>query len=63
MSHFQAQLALYGEVEGLTKAWEGLGQQLKSKVYDLKDLETKVVKAEVEVSLRSFSFFSTTVVE
>jgi len=51
-----AQHALYGEVEGLTKAWEGLDQQLKSKIFELRDHETKVVKAEVEKS-KAFNKF------
>lgn len=46
-----AQRALYGEVEGLTKAWEGLGQELHRKVYDLRDAEGRVVKAEVDVGV------------
>jgi len=45
----QATNALYSEVEGLSKLWEGLEQKVHSKVYDLKDGEMKMARLATEV--------------
>jgi E3 ubiquitin-protein ligase BRE1 len=49
---FQATNALYAEVEGLSKLWEGLEQSVTSKVFDLKDGELKMARLSTEVSLK-----------
>ena len=49
----QSTNALYAEVEGLSKLWEGLQETLRTKVFDLKDGELKMSRLTTEVSLVS----------
>jgi E3 ubiquitin-protein ligase BRE1 len=46
---WQSTNALYTELEQLSKAWEVLEQQNRSKVFDLKDAELKVSRLTTEV--------------
>jgi len=43
--------ALYTEVEGLSKSWESLEGQVRSKVWELKDGELKMSRLTTEVGL------------
>lgn len=42
---------MYTEVEGLSKLWEGLEQNVRSKVFELKDGELKISRLTTEVRL------------
>lgn len=45
----QATNALYAEVDGLAKLWEGLDKTVTSKVYELKDGEMRISRLTTEV--------------
>ena len=46
--------ALYSEVEGMSKLWEGMEQTVRSKVFELKDGELKMSRLATEVSYEDF---------
>ncbi|KAK4685526.1 E3 ubiquitin-protein ligase BRE1, partial [Tremellales sp. Uapishka_1] len=50
--------ALYTEVEGLSKLWEGLEHQVKNKVYDLKEGEMKVSRLITEKAKADNKYFA-----
>jgi E3 ubiquitin-protein ligase BRE1 len=48
----QAETASYAELDRLSAAWEALDKQVKSKVFDLKAMEDRVLKAGSDVRAR-----------
>lgn len=48
-THGQATNALYSEVEGLSKLWEETSQTMKTRVYELKDVELRLSRLNTEV--------------
>lgn len=45
---------MYSELDQLSAAWEALDRQVKSKVFELKDMEDRVVKCGLDVRIWSF---------
>lgn len=49
-SYGQAESSLYSELDKLSTAWEALDRQVKGKVFDLMNVEERLVKSSHEVS-------------
>lgn len=45
----QDKAPVYSELDQLSAAWEALDRQVKSKVFELKDMEDRVVKSGLDV--------------
>ncbi|WVQ84645.1 E3 ubiquitin-protein ligase BRE1 [Cryptococcus sp. DSM 104549] len=54
----EATNALYTEVEGLSKLWEGLDQAVHNKVFDLRDSEQKVARYVTERAKADNKYFA-----
>ncbi|KAK8853258.1 E3 ubiquitin-protein ligase BRE1 [Kwoniella newhampshirensis] len=50
--------ALYSEVEGLSKLWEGLDQTIHSKVFELKDGELRISRLTTEKAKADNKYFA-----
>ena len=53
----EATNALYTEVEGLSKLWEGLEQTMRTRVYELKDAELKMSRLATEKAKADNKYF------
>ncbi|KAF7315497.1 E3 ubiquitin protein ligase [Mycena indigotica] len=56
--HEQEKTPVYSEIDQLSTAWEALERQLKSKVFDLKDLEDRLSKSGLEKAKSDNKFFA-----
>nr|GAT44637.1 allantoicase [Mycena chlorophos] len=56
--HEKEKAPVYSEIDQLSTAWEALERQLKSKVFDLKDLEDRLAKSGLEKAKSDNKFFA-----
>ncbi|KAF7321793.1 E3 ubiquitin protein ligase [Mycena kentingensis (nom. inval.)] len=56
--HEKEKTPVYSEIDTLSTAWEGLERQLKSKVFDLKDMEDRLQKSVLEKAKSDNKFFA-----
>ncbi|KAJ6500129.1 BRE1 E3 ubiquitin ligase-domain-containing protein [Mycena vitilis] len=54
----QEKAAVYSELDQLSAAWEALDRQVKSKVFDLKDMEDRVTKSGLDKAKSENKFFA-----
>ncbi|GBE81020.1 E3 ubiquitin-protein ligase BRE1 [Sparassis crispa] len=54
----QAEVALYAELDKLSAAWESLDTQVKSKVFELSNMEERLAKSGVERAKSENKFYS-----
>ncbi|KAJ7902091.1 hypothetical protein B0H14DRAFT_2669873 [Mycena olivaceomarginata] len=55
--HVKEKTSVYSELDQLSAAWEALDRQVKSKVFELKDMEDRVTKSGLDRNPRT-SFFA-----
>ncbi|KAJ7497481.1 BRE1 E3 ubiquitin ligase-domain-containing protein [Mycena latifolia] len=56
--HTKDKAPVYSELDQLSAAWEALDRQVKSKVFDLKDMEDRVVKSGIDKAKSDNKFFA-----
>ncbi|KAJ7076313.1 BRE1 E3 ubiquitin ligase-domain-containing protein [Mycena belliarum] len=56
--HTKDKAPVYSELDQLSAAWEALDRQVKSKVFDLKDMEERVSKSGLDKAKSDNKFFS-----
>ncbi|KAJ7446245.1 BRE1 E3 ubiquitin ligase-domain-containing protein [Mycena galericulata] len=56
--HTQDKAPVFSELDQLSAAWEALDRQVKSKVFDLKDMEDRVVKSGLDKAKCDNKFFA-----
>ncbi|KAJ6587101.1 BRE1 E3 ubiquitin ligase-domain-containing protein [Mycena vulgaris] len=56
--HTKDKAPVYSELDQLSAAWEALDRQVKSKVFELKDMEDRVVKSGLDKAKSDNKFFA-----
>ncbi|KAJ7680562.1 BRE1 E3 ubiquitin ligase-domain-containing protein [Mycena polygramma] len=56
--HIKEKAAVYSELDQLSAAWEALDRQVKSKVFELKDMEDRVTKSGLDKAKSENKFFA-----
>ncbi|KAJ7747309.1 BRE1 E3 ubiquitin ligase-domain-containing protein [Mycena metata] len=56
--HLQEKTSVYSELDQLSAAWEALDRQVKSKVFDLKEMEERVSKSGLDKAKSENKFFA-----
>ncbi|KAJ6499055.1 BRE1 E3 ubiquitin ligase-domain-containing protein [Mycena sanguinolenta] len=56
--HVKEKTSVYSELDQLSAAWEALDRQVKSKVFELKDLEDRVSKSGLDKAKSDNKFFA-----
>ncbi|KAJ7346872.1 BRE1 E3 ubiquitin ligase-domain-containing protein [Mycena albidolilacea] len=56
--HVKEKTSVYSELDQLSAAWEALDRQVKSKVFELKDMEDRVTKSGLDKAKSENKFFA-----
>ncbi|KAF7361671.1 putative allantoicase [Mycena venus] len=56
--HVKEKTSVYSELDQLSAAWEALDRQVKSKVFELKDMEDRVAKSGLDKAKSENKFFA-----